>query len=117
MIIEDEGDIMLLYKDYLERKGYTIEVSAPTANDILHDYELYKPDLIILDYRLPGTMNGLEAAEKILQQHPAAKILVITAHENVSREIRKNQFFNDKKVFFLAKPVLLTYLAKFIANL
>ena len=117
MIIEDEADILLVYKDYLERKGYKIEASAPTANEALYDYEFYKPDLVIIDYRLPGSINGLEAAEKILDRDPAARILMITAHENVKKEIQENKFFLDKRVFFLAKPVPLSYLSRFIASL
>jgi len=117
MIIEDEEDILLVYRDFLEKKGYTIEASAPTANEILHDYKLYRPDLVMIDYRLPGSMNGLEAAEKILQQDPEAKILMITAYENVRKEIYANKFFSDKQVFFMPKPVQLAKLARFIASL
>src|ERR687884_854111 len=116
MIVEDEGDILDVYSNFLRRKGYTIEVGAPTANEILHDYETYKPDLVIIDYRLPGSMNGLEASEKILQKYPIAKILMITAHENVKKQIQENKFFSDKKVLFLTKPVQLSYLARFIGH-
>ena len=59
MIIEDEQDILLVYKDYLGRKGYRIEASAPTANEVLRDYELYQHDLVIIDYRLHGSMYGI----------------------------------------------------------
>jgi DNA-binding NtrC family response regulator len=117
MIIEDEEDILLVYRDYLERKGYKIEVSAPTANEILRDYDLYRPDLVILDYRLPGTMDGLQAAGKILHNHPTAKILMITAYENVKKEIEKDPVFDKKNIFFLVKPVQLAYLARFIGSL
>ncbi|HEX2615743.1 MAG TPA: response regulator [Nitrososphaera sp.] len=117
MIIEDEEDIMLVYRDFLEKKGYTIEASAPTANEALHDYESYQPDLVIIDYRLPGSMNGLQAAEKIIQKDPAAKILMITAYENVKRELQENPFFSNKQVFFMSKPVQLAHLVRFIASL
>jgi len=117
MIIEDEEDILLVYRDFLEKKGYTIEASAPTANEVLRDYELYRPDLVIIDYRLPGSMNGLEAAEKIMLKDPTAKILMITAYENVKKELRENKFFSDKQVFFMSKPVQLAHLARFISSL
>jgi DNA-binding NtrC family response regulator len=117
MIIEDEGDVLLVYRDYLERRGYTIEASAPTANEVLRDYETYNPDLVIVDYRLPGSMNGLEAAERILHKDPSARILIITAFENVSREIEENGFFRDKKISVLLKPVQLAQLTRLIASL
>lgn len=117
MIIEDEEDVLLIYRDFLEKRGYTIEASAPTANEALRDYDTYRPDLVIIDYRLPGNMNGLEAAEKILHKDPAARVLVITAYENVSRELKKNRFFDGKKISVLVKPVQLGRLAKTIAGL
>lgn len=117
MIIEDEEDVLVVYRDFLERRGYKIEVSAPTANEILNDYESYKPDLVILDYRLPGSMNGLQAAEKILNKYPSARILIVTAFEDVKRELEENKFFDGKRIAVLIKPVQLAYLTRFIADL
>lgn len=117
MIIEDEEDILLVYRDFLERKGYRIEASAPTANEILRDYEAYLPDLVILDYRLPGSMNGLQAAEKILRKNPSAMILIITAFEDVKKKLAENAFFDGKKISALIKPVHLANLARLIADL
>ena len=117
MLIEDEEDILLIYRDFLERKGYRIQASATTANEILCDYEVYLPDLIILDYRLPGHMNGLQAAEKILLKHPLARILIITAFEDAKNELARNKFLIDKKISILIKPVNLGSLARLIADL
>ena len=117
MIIEDEEDILLVYRDFLEKRGYTIEVSAPTANEILRDYDAYQPDLVVLDYRLPGSMNGIQAAEKILRKDPLAKILIVTAYENVKTELAENRFFDGKNIMVLIKPVQLANLARVIADL
>jgi CheY-like chemotaxis protein len=117
MIIEDESDVLEVYKEYLEKRGYVVEVSAPTANDAVKDYETYKPDVTMIDYRLPGYMNGLEAAEKILKINPSAAILMVTAFENITDELEKNPFFSDKKILILRKPVRMANLAKTISNL
>jgi len=117
MIIEDEEDILLVYRDFLAKRGYTIEASAPTANEILRDYDAYQPDLVLIDYQLPGSMNGLQAAERILKKNPSARILIVTAHENVKKELSENRFFDDKRIYALIKPVQLSRLARIIANL
>jgi len=117
MIIEDEEDILLVYRDFLAKRGYTIEVSAPTANEVLRDYDAYQPDLVLIDYRLPGSMNGLEAAERILRKNPLARILIVTAHEDVRKELSENKFFDDKRIYALIKPVQLSRLARIIADL
>jgi DNA-binding NtrC family response regulator len=117
MIVEDEEDILDVYSDFLKKKGYTIEVSAPTANEILRDYEAYRPDLVIIDYRLPGSINGVEASKKILRNYPSARIIIMTAFDEVKKEIRESTFFNDKTVLVLIKPVQLAYLARLISSL
>ena len=116
MIIEDEDDILQVYKDFLERKGYAVEVSAPTANEAVKDYETYKPDLIMIDYCLPGAMNGLQAAERILRVDPFARILMVTASENIGRELANNAFLSDKMISVVRKPVRLANLAKTISS-
>src|SRR6476619_868493 len=65
MIIEDEQDILLLYKDYLVSRGHKVLVTATSALEIISDYEKILPDIIILDYKLPDNKNGIEAAVKI----------------------------------------------------
>jgi DNA-binding NtrC family response regulator len=117
MIVEDEEDILDVYSDFLKRKGYTIEASAPTANEILRDYDAYRPDLVIIDYRLPGSINGVEASEKILRNYPSARIIIMTAFDEVKKEIGERRFFNDKTILVLIKPLQLGYLSRVISSL
>ncbi|MCI0560103.1 MAG: response regulator [Nitrososphaera sp.] len=117
MIIEDEDDLLLVYKDFLESRGYRIEVSAPTANEVMWDYDTYRPDLVIIDFRLRGSLNGLQAAEKILRYDSSARILILTAFENVRDRIEKDEFFGDKHISYLRKPVPLSQLVMMISTL
>ena len=64
MIVEDEQDILLLYKDYLKSKGHFVIVSSTTADEVLADYEKYAPDIVIIDYKLPGKKNYQEIHER-----------------------------------------------------
>ena len=81
MIIEDEIDILLLYKDYLNNKGFSVQATSTTANEALKDYETFCPNMLILDYNLPGKLSGLEAAKQILKKYPNAPIIIVTAYE------------------------------------
>ena len=116
MIVEDEEDILVLYKDYLKRKGYSVIVSSTIADEIIDDFRKYTPDITIIDYKLPGNKNGLEAAKEILFSFPSARIIIITAFPNVKSEIKQDMFFADKNVDLLIKPVKLTQLAEAIVN-
>ena len=116
MIIEDDEDILLLYKDYLKKKGHTIAVSSTTANEAVRDYDNYKPDLVIADFKLPGQKNGLQAASEILSKHSGAKILIITAFEHVREEMVETGI-PTKNVIILIKPVRLSRLGRIISGL
>lgn len=116
MIIEDDQDILMLYKDYLKRKGHNITVSSTAADEALRDYQLYKPDLVIMDYRLPGQKNGLQAASDIISQYSTAKILIITAFEGVREEIVRMNLSRYEEITVLIKPIRLSHLDRIISK-
>jgi DNA-binding response OmpR family regulator len=117
MIIEDEQDILLLYKDYLLSRGHNVVATSTTANEILSDYDRIKPDVAIIDYKLPNDKNGLDAALQILNKHPSAAILMVTAYETVTKEIIKMPFLHNKRVEVLIKPLRLAQLQNSIINI
>ena len=117
MIIEDEIDILLLYKDYLNNKGFSVQATSTTANEVLKDYEIFYPNMIILDYNLPGKLSGLEAAKQILTRYPSVPIIIVTAYETVKTEMSNDHFFADKKVVLLLKPIKLHILEYTIKKL
>ena len=117
MVIEDDQDILMLYKDYLRRKGHSITVSSTTADEALCDYQQYKPDLVIMDYKLPGQKNGLQAAKDIISQYSGAKILIITAFEGIGEEIAQMNLSRHKQITMLIKPIKLSQLDKIISKL
>jgi DNA-binding response OmpR family regulator len=117
MIIEDEIDILLLYKDYLNNKGFSVQATSTTANEALNDYENFFPNLLILDYNLPGKLNGLEAARQILRKYPDAPIIIVTAYETVRSELYNDKFFADKNIILLLKPIKLQMLEYAIKSL
>jgi DNA-binding NtrC family response regulator len=117
MIIEDEQDILLLYKDYLMSRGHNVVATSTTANEILSDYDRIRPDVAIIDYKLPNDNNGLDAALQILNKYPSAAILIVTAYETVTKEITKMPFLDNKRVEVLIKPLRLAQLENSIINI
>jgi DNA-binding response OmpR family regulator len=107
MIIEDEQDILLLYKDYLINRGHQVLVTSTSASEITSDYDKVKPDITIIDYKLPGKKDGIQAATQIYSKYPSAAILIVTAYDTVIDEISKNTIFENKNFNILIKPVKL----------
>jgi response regulator NasT len=77
VIAEDEAIIRLDLKEILEEEGYVV-VGDTGRGDVAIDLTReHKPDLVILDIKMPG-MDGLEAAKKIAEERLAA-VLILTA--------------------------------------
>ena len=117
MILEDEEDILTLYKDYLSGLGHDVVSTYLTANNVLSEFGEKFPDVCLVDYRLPGKTNGLDAATEILNKFPSMPILFITAYEPLMREIKQNPFLEDKKISVLVKPITLEEIEKTMTNL
>lgn len=117
MIIEDEQDILLLYKDYLLSRGHNVVATSTTANEIMSDYDRIRPDVAIIDYKLPANKNGIDAAIQIIEKYPSAAILIVTAYETVTKAIAKISLFDNKRVEVLIKPLRLAQLESSIVNI
>jgi DNA-binding response OmpR family regulator len=107
MILEDEEDILILYKDFLVKKGYEITTAYHTGDDVIDEVNNLRSDIYMIDYRLPGNKNGIDVAIEILSKIPSATILFITAYEQLRKEILKNPIFYNKNIAVLVKPVKL----------
>ncbi len=80
LIIEDEKNLRLLYQQEFERDGFDV-VTAATATDGLEMVKSEKPDLVVMDIRLPG-MDGLEAMGRLLDKSPKIPVVINSAYSS-----------------------------------
>lgn len=106
MVIEDEEDILNLYKDFLSIRGHQAICESDIAT-VIPDVETYHPDIYLIDYKLAGNTNGIEMATQILQKYPLTAIPFITAYDRIAVEISKTRVFHNRNVDVLIKPVKL----------
>jgi DNA-binding NarL/FixJ family response regulator len=66
----------------LEAQGFEIVGQAGTAEDLLLKVRSYKPDIAIVDIRMPPTQTdeGLRAAKEIREKHPETAVLVLSQY-------------------------------------
>lgn len=59
-----------------------LEIIAEAENglDLLEKLEHYKPDMIILNLKMP-VMNGFETLPKLKQKYPGIKVIMLTMYE------------------------------------
>jgi len=63
--VEDEGIVAEEVRDTLTRLGYDVPVVAATAEKALKGVLQTEVDLVLMDIRLRGSMDGIEAAQRI----------------------------------------------------
>src|SRR5918999_344120 len=77
LIAEDEAIIRLDLKEMLEEEGFSVVGEASDGDACLRDAEEKRPDLIIMDIKMPG-VDGLAAAEQVTERGLGA-VLILTA--------------------------------------
>lgn len=99
LIVDDEQAICWSLRRLLEEEGYSVDV-ASSAEDGLERVKTRKPQLLILDVRLPG-IDGLSAIPKFRQQLGAVPMVLITAFGNLQTAIAAQR---GGVVEYLTKP-------------
>jgi two-component system alkaline phosphatase synthesis response regulator PhoP len=65
LVVDDEPDIVEILSYNLTKENYRV-MKAYSGDECLEQARLNRPDLIILDIRMPGT-SGIEACREIKQ--------------------------------------------------
>src|SRR3954451_4361794 len=66
----------------LEESGFDVAAQAGDAEDLLRKVGAHKPDVAVVDVRMPPTHTdeGLRAAHRIRAEHPRTDVLVVSQY-------------------------------------
>ncbi len=111
LIIDDDSDILEVFKLGLERDGFMVDAFRDPVL-ALSNYEAGSYDLLLLDVKMPG-LNGLELFERIRLLDHKAKVCFITAFEEFEYEVEiKSQFPDLEEECLIKKPISLHVLTQ-----
>ena len=80
ILVDDHEVVRLGLKSLLERHPqFDVVGEAASAREAIEKTELLKPDVVVMDIRLPGT-SGIEACEQIVEKHPHIKVIMLTSY-------------------------------------
>lgn len=82
LVVDDEKDFLEMIINRLLKRGYETHGSL-SAEKALKLMESHEYDVIILDVKMPGGMDGLEAYKKMKQMQPLVQIIFLTGHGSV----------------------------------
>lgn len=69
LVVEDDSIARLDIQAALERAGYVVAGMAASGEEAIHQAGVLNPDLVLMDIRLEGPMDGVEAAREISQRY------------------------------------------------
>ena len=78
MVVDDARLVRVQLEDTLKGTDYVVAAYCRSGEDAIEQYAAVKPDLVTMDIIMQG-MNGLDAAEVILKNHPDARIVMISS--------------------------------------
>ena len=106
LIVEDEAIVSLYLRSSLEAFGHTVVGLAPTGAQAVKNALSSYPDLILMDIRLNGDTDGIEAAKQI-RNHRPAPVIFITANTDDMAMRRASEL---EPIGYLSKPLDVTAL-------
>lgn len=89
LVADDEADIRQIMQSIIAKAGYEV-ILAEDGVQALNVAREQKPDLIVLDFLMPG-LSGLEVC-KALRKEPELKnipVIIVTAYPNQKEEALK----------------------------
>jgi two-component system, NtrC family, nitrogen regulation response regulator GlnG len=86
LIIDDEEVVCWSLQRALARQGHAV-LTAGAAEQGLKLFAQHRPDVVILDVRLPG-MDGLTALQRMHERAPDVPVVVITAFGNLPTAVK-----------------------------
>jgi DNA-binding NarL/FixJ family response regulator len=82
VIADDSALLREAIAAFLRRAGIEVAAQAASAEELLHEVEEHRPDVAIIDIRMPPTFvdEGLRAAHEIRGRHPEMGIVILSQY-------------------------------------
>jgi len=87
LIVEDESIVALNIQNRLEGIGYTVVANLTSGEAAIQSVEETQPDLVLMDIKLKGKVDGIEAARQIRSRFhiPVVYLTAYTDEETINR--------------------------------
>jgi len=100
LIVEDERLVALAIETALVRTGYRVSATVTSAEEAVRKTEEIGPDLVLMDIRLRGEEDGVDAASRI-RSFSSVPIVYLTAN---TEEKTLERARNTEPTGFITKP-------------
>ena len=101
LIVEDDMIISLVNKRYVESLGHQVVQAVRNGLAAIEAVKRHNPDIILMDIRIEGDMDGIEAMEEI-RKFSNAGVIYLTGNSEPSTKTRAEQ---TNMLAFCVKPI------------
>jgi DNA-binding transcriptional MerR regulator len=101
LIVDDVAFMRQILTDILQQHGYAVVGEARTGDEGVRMFNQLQPSLVVMDIHMPEGMDGIQAAQLIIESNPDARIAMLSARaqmDNILGSIRAGA------QAFVAKP-------------
>ena len=113
LIVEDEYLVAFHLQEQLRQLGYGVGPLVATGEEAIQSVEQEQPDVILMDMRLAGEMDGVQAAQEIRTRF-GTPIVFLTGYAD---EEIKERVKGLNSVAYIVKPVTLPEIEVAIASI
>ncbi|MCB1309583.1 MAG: response regulator [Leptospiraceae bacterium] len=113
LIVEDNAISGMSLKMQLNRSGFLVLDVVSSGEEALHSvtrFQEQRPDIVLMDIELAGSMDGIDAAMRIRQEH-GIPIIFMTA--DAKPEVRQRAAACQPEAY-ITKPVVMLELVEHI---
>lgn len=86
LVVDDELDFLETLVNRLNKRNIKA-VGVPSGEEALKETGRQLFDVVILDIKMPGGMDGIETLREIKKIQPLAEVLLLTGHASVETSI------------------------------
>jgi len=86
LVVDDEIDFLETIVKRLEKKGLDT-VGVTSGEDAVIKIKEKHFDVILLDIKMPGGMDGLDTLREIKSRQPLAEVILLTGHGSVESSV------------------------------
>lgn len=113
LVVEDEALVGMELEEGLTNLGYRVPEVVTRGDEVVSALQRLAPDLVLMDIRIGGSIDGIEAAQR-LRQVSRVPVVFLTAYNDPRTMARAEEVHPEG---FLIKPFSDRELAEVVAAL
>jgi DNA-binding NtrC family response regulator len=112
LVVDDEGDFLETLMNRLKKRNIGT-IGCASGEEAVRLTKAHPFDVVILDIKMPGGMDGIETLREIKRIRPAAEVILLTGHASLETSV---EGMRHGAYDYLLKPIRLEDLLEKLAQ-